>query len=401
MLNKQRIIINLIKISMIVVLFDGLIGLDVFINVTSRLGFILTIFWIVKLAIVAPLSLHQTTRLLSSPLFIMLGFIAVINSLRGVLDLQFDNTYFSSIFFYLLIVIGGMAGCTWSSLVNKGIRIDLTPNIINVGVIMLFLICMIYYIFYLLNYISYFGMGVQTYIITAALLSSKDNRLLLLPVMATIMTGKRGLLIVLGAQYSNIIAGWKRRNGRSTRALFILFFILIGYFSYQFDLLVRFQSIFDVSLSDILDHKNAEAFHRLYLATSGRSNEIFAFLDGVSINEIDFWIGYPADFSFNLEDAGTGDVIQHHYFHISPFNYLKHFGIVAGVYLLLVQTRVLIFALKYGGQRKDIGLLLYVGYYFAMFFGAIVMIDILFWVSFSYSFFQHARFRAVGKRQSL
>jgi hypothetical protein len=398
MLTKRRTILFLVQLSMVAVLFDGLIGLDIFINTTFRFAFVLSIIWIAKLALVAPLSLREMPRLFKFPVFLVLGLAAFINSIRGLFGLQSVDAFLSAIFFYLLIFIGGGAGYAWSSFTNRGVCIGLSDKFINAGAVMLFFICSIYFLLYILQYVSYFGLGVQTYIITAALLSSRSTRLLLLPVIATIMTGKRGLLIVLGAQYSNKIVGWKRRNGRLSLALLISLFFLIGYFSYQFDLLVRFQPIFDVSLSDIFDYQNAEAFHRLYLATSGRSNEVFAFFDAISFYEIDFWVGYPADFSFSLEDVGTGEIIQHHYFHISPFNYLKHFGVIIGMFLLLIQIRVLIFAMKYGGARKDIGLLLYVGYFFAMFFGAIVIIDILFWVSFSYSYFQLVRFRAVRNR---
>lgn len=397
MLTKRKIIRWLVQLSMLTVLFDGLIGLDIFINTTFRFAFLLSIIWVAKLALVTPLSLRKMPHLFTFPIFLVLGLIAFFNSVRGLFDFQSVDAYLSGVFFYLLIFIGGGAGYTWSSLTNRGIFIALSDKIINAFAIMLFIICSIYFLLYILQYISYFGLGVQTYIITAALLSSSSTRLSLLPVIATIMTGKRGLLIVLGAQYLNNIVTWKRRYGRLSLALLISLFFLIGYFSYQFDLLVRFESILDVSLSDIFDYQNAEAFHRLYLATSGRSNEIFAFIDAISFYEINFWLGFPADFSFSLEDAGTGEIFQHHYFHISPFNYFKHFGFIVGMVVLMVQVRVLIFAIKYGGNRKDIGLLLYVGYFFAMFFGAIVIIDILFWMSFSYSYFQLARFRAVGK----
>lgn len=396
MKTKRRTILLLIQLSMVAVLLDGLIGLDIFINTTFRFMFVLSTIWIAKLALVTPLSLHEMSRLFKFPLFLVLGIAAFVNSVRGLFGLQSVDAFLPGVFFYLLIFIGGGAGYAWSSLTNRGVCIGLSDKIINAGAVMLFFICLIYFLLYILQYISYFGLGVQSYIITAALLSSRSSRLLLLPVFATIMTGKRGLLIVLIAQYSNIIVDWKRRNGRLSLALLISLFFLIGYISYQYDFLIRFQPIFDVSLSDIFDYQNAEAFNRLFLATSGRSNEVFAFFDAISFYETDFWFGYPTDFSFSLVDTGTGEIIQHHYFHISPFNYLKHFGVIIGIFLLFIQIRVLIFAMKCGVARKDIGLLLYVGYFFAMFFGAIVVIDILFWVSFSYSYFQLVRFRAVG-----
>lgn len=396
MITTQRTILWLIQLSIVAILFDGVIGLDIFMNTTFRFMFLLSTIWVAKLALVIPISLREISRLFACPFFLVIGLSASINFVRALFDLQSVEVLFSGAFFYLLIFLGGGAGYAWSSLANRGVNIILPKNVINAGAFMLFLICSLYFILYILGYISYFGLGVQSYIITAALLSSRNQRLLWLPLISTIMTGKRGLLIVLGVQYFDKIISWKRSNGRLSLVLLFFLFFSIGFLSYQFKLLDRFQPILDVKLFDIFNHQNAEAYNRMYLATSGRSNEVFAFLDSISFNDINILIGYPVDFSFNLEDPGSGEIIRHHYFHISFFNYFKHFGLIVGMSILIVQFRVFIFAMKYAGKLRDIGLLLYVGYFAAMFFGAIVIIDILFWVSFSYSYFQLARFRAVG-----
>jgi hypothetical protein len=394
-MTTKRTILRLINLSLIAVFFDGIIGLDIFINTTFRFAFVLSIIWVAKLVLVTPLVAVGMRQILASVLFTTISILATINTFRSLTNLNSIDALFSGIFFYLLIFFGGCAGAGWSNLTNRGNKIELSKKIANASAILLLLICSMYFLLYITHYIDYFGLGVQTYIVIAAILSQKNSfGLLIIPVIATIMTGKRGLLIVLFAQYGEKISTWRLQHGRIALAMLIISIFMIGYTSYYYDLFVRFQPIFDVSLTDIFNHDDAEAFHRLFLATSGRSNEVFAFLDAISFRELGFWIGFPVDFSFNLEDTGTGEILDHHYFHISPFNYVKHFGVVCGIYLLAIQIRVLLFAIKFGGKRYDIGLLLYVGYFFAMFFGAVVVIDILFWVSFSYSYFQWKSFRS-------
>ena len=400
-MNKKRIILWLIQLSLVAVLFDGVIGLDIFINTTFRFAFILSTIWIVKLILVAPIAPAGLKQLLASRLFMVLILLAIMNTARGLIEANSVDALLSGAFFYLLIFFGGTTGSSWSKLTNSGTKIELSALTINFSAVFLLFICLIYFLLYITHYIEYFGLGVQTYIVIAAILSSKgSDRLLILPVIATILTGKRGLLLVLLAQYGEKILTWKSQHGRGALLISLTTVAAIGYSAYEYDFFVRFQPIFDISFYDFFNYKNVEAYHRLYLATSGRSNEVFAFLDAISFNDFNFWFGFPIDFSFSLEDSGTGDILDHYYFHISPFNYIKHFGIVFGLYLLYVQIGVLVFALKFGGKRFDIGLLLYVGYFFAMFFGAIVVIDILFWTSFAYSYFQRESFEKCGRRLS-
>lgn len=396
MISKQQIIHLLIHLSIFAIYIDGLIGLNAFLYNSDKLGFLLSIIWVAKLVVILPFIQYGMPRLFASPLFLVLIILLLINTLRAIFNLQSLDHFLPGVFFYLLIFFGGSAGYVWSSLTNRGVIIALSNRTAKLASIIVFLICLIYFMLYIANFIVYFGLGVQIYIITAALLAINDKRFTLLLVLATIMTGKRGLLIVLIAQHSNLLSKLMRRSGHWYSLFFICAILLIGYLSFEFDLLIRFKSTFEISLSDVFNYNDPESSHKLFLATSGRSNEVLGYLDALSMNSMDFWIGLPTDASFNLADQ-SGNMTRHHYLHISPFNYVKHFGLIIGVYLLFVQTRVVIFAMKYGNRRKDIGLLLYVGYFFAMFFGAIVMIDVLFWVTFSYSYFQFLSFRAAKK----
>ena len=145
MLNKKRTILWLVQLSMVTVLIDGIVGLDVFINTTSRLGFLLSIIWVTKVVLVAPLSLRVMTRLFVYPIFLMIGFTAFINFFRGLFDLQSVDAFLSGVFFYLLIFFGGGAGYAWSSLTNKGENIRLSDKTVNLSVILLFIFCSIYF----------------------------------------------------------------------------------------------------------------------------------------------------------------------------------------------------------------------------------------------------------------
>ena len=65
-------------------------------------------------------------------------------------------------------------------------------------------------------------------------------------------------------------------------------------------------------------------------------------------------------------------------------NYIKHFGLIFGLILFLTQLKIFL-KLFNNFNQLDIISSLFVGYFLAMFFGAIVVIDILFWFSFGYS----------------
>jgi hypothetical protein len=218
----KRAILRLIHLSLIAVLFDGIIGLDIFINTTFRFAFILSIIWIAKLVLVTSLVGVGIRNLLASKLFFIIIFLALVNTIRALLDINSIGGFFSGIFFYLLIFFGICAGGAWSKLTNKGEKIVLSNRITNSSVILLFIVCLIYFLLYITNYIDYFGLGVQTYIVVAAILAQKNGKMLLiLPVIATIMTGKRGLLIVTLAQYGERISSWRVQHGRIAFVLLI------------------------------------------------------------------------------------------------------------------------------------------------------------------------------------
>ncbi len=387
-MSSKRILLYLIYLSLATVVLDGLIGLDIFLNTTVRFAFLLSIVWFLKVTLVLPLMLRSLKKIFRTPLYLVLVIFMFMNIIRGVLGLANIDAFLSAGFFYILVILGGAAGAQWSKIRNTGQEIFVSQVFVRFIVVAITIICLIYFSLYINGYIVYFGLGIQSYIVTAAILSDGSTRLLMAPFLITILTGKRGLLIVLLAQYSQLVSRFIRQRSVISTLAFVFLLVTFGITAYNYDLFERFKPIFEISWLDIINYGDPETFNRLYLATSGRSNEIFSFVDLVSINDLNFWIGYPSDFSFEMFDIGSDVLLQHHYFHVSPINYALRFGFPTAIFLFIVQLRVVLYCLRFGISRKDIGLLIYVGYFFAMFFGAIVVIDILYWVTFGYAFFQ-------------
>lgn len=367
---------------------NSIICFDIFINNTTRLSFVLSTIFVLKVALILPLTLRGIVPLISTPFYLLLSPFMFINLWRGLIEMRNIDALISGGFFYVLIILGGASGAVWSKLTKKKGQLRLNSVYVQFNAVSLLLLCFVYFILYANHYIVYFGLGIQTYVTTAAVLAEGSTRLLIIPFVATILTGKRGLLIVLFAQYSQMITTVIRQYGVVSLLVIGGGIIAIGWGAYNYGLLNRFQPIFEISWADIINHTDQNAFHRLYLATSGRSNEVFGFLREICADDINLWVGFPADFSFKVLEPPTGKFLNQHYFHVSYFNYVKHFGIIVATYMLIIQAKVAIFSMRNGINRRDVGLLLYVGYFFGMFFGAIVMIDILYWVVFSYAYFQ-------------
>ena len=241
----------------------------------------------------------------------------------------------------------------------------------------------IYFILVNIGSIQYFGMGSQLYILVAAILAYKNTYSnIALTLLCVIFSGKRALLITVIVQIYPILRlkldKLKDKIFLSTIIILaIILFMYVGFFE-------RFSTMMDLNLSDFSDFELNKS--KFYIASSGRSAEIVGFFSNISITDYGFWFGYPAGYNFESYDLSVDENISHHYLHLSPINYLKDFGVLLFVFLLVQQVRVFFYVFKDLKNRKDYFFYLYVGYFVAMFFGSIVTIDALFWVAFGYCY---------------
>ena len=379
----------ILHLSFFTIIFDGIIGILTFISSSSTVANALTGIWILKLFLSIILSLNSIGGISKSALYVLTVSLGLINLARGFIEPRYESAILSSGFFYLIIIFGGASGFAWFQYIQDGGKIVFPKKHVGFWCVSLAVICLLYFILFITGVISYFGMGVQAYLISGLLLSSSQRVFLpALVALATILTGKRGLFMVLIIQNWQNILSLKRRYGMILAIAVFLLFILFTLVAFNLNLLDRFNVVFEVSINDLLNYEEPEANHRLYLATSGRSTEVIALLRVLDPYSWEFWFGYPSDFYLTMEDVSTNESWKQHYLHISPLNYLRHFGVLLGSWIFLIQVRVFIFAIRYGVAQKDIGLNLYVGYFCSMFFGAIVLIDILYWITFFYSYLQ-------------
>jgi hypothetical protein len=157
------------------------------------------------------------------------------------------------------------------------------------------------------------------------------------------------------------------------------------YFSYQVGLLARFQGLTDLVLGFDIDDMD-KGRHLFYYATGGRTEEIYAYFIDQSHSLSVLLFGQLAGYSFAIKDL-AGNYYQHYYFHVSPLNFIFHFGIPIGLLLTYHQFRIFVWALSYASRESNILCFLYIGFYMSSLFGAVAIIDIYFWVLYFYCHF--------------
>jgi hypothetical protein len=246
-----------------------------------------------------------------------------------------------------------------------------------------FILVLLYYFLFTIGRITYFGLGVQLYL----LLPIVYKYGLLWPVFIffiSLLTGKRSMLIILLLQFLNI----KKVSFIKSLPKFLfslLFLITMVLFLYSYtNIFARFENIvnFDFSILNDLYSQNTQS--ALFIATSGRSQEIFSYFDSELINLTNLIIGSPFGSIYIVESILDQTSFVHHYFHFSPFNFLKIFGVILSVYLMYNFIKIFFNLFRPSVQNNFITLL-FSGYFVSMFFGSIVMIDVLFWFSFGYT----------------
>lgn len=377
--NYLRCIEWLLYVSVAIVILDGIFGLDIFLNGSDRLSYVYRAAFLIKVLLVIS-SIYLFFKI---PKKLGLLLLITVLATKVLLGIYFGGEFKSLVahsYFYSFIIFGYIAG--WQLSRSDLTKLKFNVTFLKLAIWLTLAVCIIYFIAYQFGLIAYFGMGIQTYILVAVYLATRSSKLYALILFLTIiLTGKRSsFLVYLGQLFGpRIVTGRFSLKG-IVIGLFV--FLLLFYVSYEVGLAVRFQSLVDLALGydkDDID-KSRGLF---YLATSGRSEEVYAYFTDQNHSLSVLLLGQLAGYSFMITDL-SGDEYQHYYFHISPLNFILHFGIPVGVMLILHQFRIFVWALRYVSREKNILCLLYVGYYLSSLFGAIVIIDITFWVLYFY-----------------
>ena len=392
--NYYTCCLALIYVSMVIVILDGIFGLDIFLTGSDRLSPIYRAAFFLKLVIVT-FGIFIYSKIPGGLLFPLLVLILGLKLLFGLYFYSSVISLLGHAYFYIFILIGYIGG--WQLARADLSRIIISSRRLTAVIWLVFLICVVYYIAVQIGIITYFGMGPQTYVLLAVLLSTKSslvNHFLIL--MSVILTGKRSSALVYVGQLIGPKLSVRRRSLKSV-VTGLLVFSLVLYLSYQVGIADRFQSVIDVFSefdgSDLFANRDL-----LYIATSGRTEELFAYFLDQKISNMVWVFGQAAGYSFPITDW-NGVTYDHYYFHIAPLNYIFHFGVPIGVLLIVYQFKLFIWSLKRVSSEKNIYCLLYIGYYLANWFGAISVIDLFFWVLFSYCHFYRGSLNK--KKQSI
>ena len=145
----------------------------------------------------------------------------------------------------------------------------------------------------------------------------------------------------------------------------LIFLILI---SLELGLLERFEYIKNIDFSND---------YSLYLATGGRSNEIFDIIDHINLNKLWLIGGGFGETYINYSFSGN-DILIKHYSHFSPLYLVLVYGLPFTLILYAYFLRFFYTGLKF--FANNFYFLVYTSLLLSSFSGAILMVDIFFWI---------------------
>ena len=381
----------LIYTSMAIVILDGIFGLDIFLNNSDRLSLLYRAGFLLKFLIVI-LGICFFSKIPKD--FFIIGLLIVLfsKSQFGLLSEEWQiKSYIAHLYFYSFILLGYIFG--WQLSKANLSKIKISIKVLQIAILSTLLVCLIYFSAYRMGYIVYFGMGLQTYIFVAVYLATYSSKFYHFIIFLTIiLTGKRSsILIYLGQIFApKLFSGRFSLIGILTGFITFAFFL---YLVYAIGLMARFQGILNLILEFDLDEFEKNRF-LFFMASGGRTEEIYAYFFDINQSFVATFLGQSAGYTFPITDS-SGDIYQHYYFHISPFNLIFHFGVPVGVFIIIHQLKVFLWAVKFVSREKNIFCLLFIGFYLSSLFGAIVIVDIVFWVLYFYChFLRQVNFKA-------
>lgn len=372
----------LLYLSITTILIDGIFGLDIFLSGSDRLSFIYRSAFFFKMILVL-VSILLFSKIPKNISLLLIFLLLTLKLLSGIYIGGTLKAFLGHIYFYSFIFFGYIAG--WQLARSNLSLIKVNANFLKLAIWTTLFICIIYFLAYQLGYFAYFGMGLQTYIILAIFLATQSSKFYHFLIFLTIiLTGKRSsFLTYLGQLFApRILSGRFSTIGILSGIITLLLFIFLAS---TIGLLARFQGIFDL-FTDLNLNNFDESRHLFYLATGGRTEEIYAYFIDQNQSFYALLFGQAPGYAFPTSDL-AGNVFQHYYFHISPLNMIFHFGIPLGVLIIIHQFIIFIWAIKHSSHEKDIFCFLFIGFYLNSIFGALIIVDILFWFLYFYCYF--------------
>lgn len=227
--------------------------------------------------------------------------------------------------------------------------------------------------FYITGQISYFGFDSYLAVPASWYMASSRYSMLLLTIVLIVVSGKRAPLVTILVSFVFTISKSLFSKGapRFKNIFLISITILVGlWIATAFDILYRYDALFSVDFSDP---------ESLFLATSGRSNEVLGLV--VSRNQHPFlWFlgggygdGYvPLESSFN-DNFGREEA---YYTHMSILTYVMVFGFPFAIILLAYIVSTIWMGLKTEKNFYSIGALVF---FIWSFFGAVMIVEPMFW----------------------
>ncbi len=375
----------LVYLSVFSIFADILIGFEIHILATENLAPIYRSIFVIK-ALLCALAIILVRKVPLNLFFWVLVLVLFSKSVFGLFSYMSFKAYLQHLQFYIFILIGYVLGWyLWKFRVVPPIN----RTFISFSIYFTFLGTLVYFVLYQMGIVFYFGLGTQLFLLFAIVLvaNPRASEIIFL-FLAVLFTGKRSVLIITLLQLLLPNINFKIKSINKNAFVYAFLGVPIGisliYFS---GVAERFYPF--IELFNLYDPTDIEQNRFLtYLATSGRSEEFFAYFIDSEIGVRELLFGTSPGTVFYYIDLGEGgQLLQHEFFHVSFLNYIFHLGIPVGILILFFQLKVFFWTLKNLRTNNNLLSSLYIPYFLASFFGAIVFVDILFWILFFYNFY--------------
>jgi len=250
--------------------------------------------------------------------------------------------------------------------------IKLLYRMLKYSFYLLSMLIVVYFLLYLNGNIIYFGMATKVPYFTAYFLSVGSNIGFSASVVITLMTGKRAMISAILAQILFIyfhLNEWKYLSILKRRLVLVLLIVVLVLIALATNTLSRFQPFLNLDLFDK---------HAMYLATSGRSSEIFGILEYFSREEFSWFYGggFGETYSYISEFSKGSVEVTQHYSHFSPFYYILVYG---SIFTTLLYAAILKIFLKSLLMPSNLFSLIAIGMFAVSFLGASMLVDPQLW----------------------
>ena len=235
----------------------------------------------------------------------------------------------------------------------------------------LVIIVSFYFCLYFFEKINYFGMSSRSPYFVAYFVSIGNIFGTLFALFISILSGKRVAIIL--SIFIILIYFFFSKHSKKKKYFFfklalIILFSFVILISLELDLFKRFNSIINIDFNND---------YSLYLATGGRSNEIIQAINHINVNKLWLIGGGFGETYLNYTFSGNDFLIKH-YSHFSPLYLVLVYGLPFTVILYAYFFKFFYTGLKF--FANNFYFLVYASLLLSSFSGAILMIDIFFWV---------------------